>query len=170
MSLHRLPVELPRYRPEIDGLRALWHSPTAAFYLFPPRAWELLMGSLLAVKAVPSLKHRVLREAVGLSGIGLIAASVFLYNRSTPFPGLYALAPCLGAWLIMYAGEACLIGWWERSPTGKLLLHLAALTRPRHPFPCFSQHGSQIVRRFPGRAAGGTPPTVQHGSPNGILW
>ena len=80
-------------------------SPSAAFYLLPTRAWELLMGALLAfLPATPALLQRkVARETVALIGLGFILAPVFLYTRATPFPGLAALPPCLGTALIIWA-------------------------------------------------------------------
>ena len=81
------------------------HRPLTAFYIFVPRAWELLIGSLLALKAVPLLQRRALREIAGLVGLGCIVAAVCTLSRDTPFPGLAALLPCLGAWLIIYSGE-----------------------------------------------------------------
>jgi len=76
----------------------------SAFYMLVPRAWELLIGSLLAMKIVPPLKRRVARELLGLLGLGLIAWSIFMFTKDTPFPGLNAVFPCVGAWLIIYAG------------------------------------------------------------------
>lgn len=77
-----------------------------AFYWFPPRAWELLIGALPAVKAIPPLPTRAAREAAGLVGVALIAAAVFLPLEHFPFPGYIALLPCLGTWFVIYAGEA----------------------------------------------------------------
>ena len=76
-----------------------------AFYSLIPRAWELLLGALLAMRAAPQLKTRLSREIAALVGLGLIACAVFLYTEETTFPGWRALLPCVGAWLIMYAGE-----------------------------------------------------------------
>lgn len=81
------------------------HQPIATFYLFAPRAWELLTGALLAAKAVPPARTRIAREVAGLLGLGLIITAVFRFNGATPFPGFSALLPCLGAGLIIYAGE-----------------------------------------------------------------
>jgi len=41
----------------------------------------------------------------GLVGLGLITWAVFVFNRDTIFPGFNAVLPCLGAWLIIYAGQ-----------------------------------------------------------------
>ena len=83
-----------------------------SFYLVPPRAWELLLGSLLALGVVPSLKTRVLREAGALLGLALILIAAFGFTKYTRFPGLAALVPCLGAGLILHAtaGSTTLTG------------------------------------------------------------
>ncbi len=78
---------------------------SAAFYLLPSRAWELLLGGLLAVDAVPRLRVRALREVGGILGLGLILFAVKFYSPQTPFPGWAALAPCLGAALVLQAGR-----------------------------------------------------------------
>lgn len=80
-------------------------NPDQAFYLLPYRAWELGMGALLAVRAVPVIRTHGLREILAILGIGLIVVPMALYTEATPFPGLAALPPCLGAFLIIYAGE-----------------------------------------------------------------
>lgn len=76
----------------------------AAFYLLPARAWELLIGSVIALKAVPRIDSRMAREAMAALGIALIVYAVFAFDRATPFPGENALLPCLGAALIIYTG------------------------------------------------------------------
>jgi peptidoglycan/LPS O-acetylase OafA/YrhL len=81
------------------------HKPTAAFYFLLPRAWELLLGSILAIRGVPALNRRLWRELAGFIGLGLIAWAVWDITESTPFPGFWGLLPCLGAWLIIYAGK-----------------------------------------------------------------
>ena len=89
----------------IANLWLLPRNPSSAFYMLFPRAWELLMGSLLALKAVPSVKLRFLRESLGAAGIALIAFADLAYTSNTTFPGWHALIPCLGACLVIYAGE-----------------------------------------------------------------
>jgi peptidoglycan/LPS O-acetylase OafA/YrhL len=79
--------------------------PTATFYLAPTRAWELLVGSIMALENGPRLRSRVAREVGGLVGLAMILASCFLYRTTTVFPGLSALLPCGGAMLIIMAGR-----------------------------------------------------------------
>jgi peptidoglycan/LPS O-acetylase OafA/YrhL len=76
-----------------------------AFYLLHARAWELLLGGLLALGVFPAVRSRLLAGALGLAGLALIAGSVLLYNENMPFPGLAALAPCVGAALLIHTGK-----------------------------------------------------------------
>jgi peptidoglycan/LPS O-acetylase OafA/YrhL len=79
--------------------------PSAAFYLLPFRAFEMLIGSALALpgrRSTPSKTISVLACAFGLI---CICVAVFGYDKATLFPGLAALLPCIGAALIIYAGE-----------------------------------------------------------------
>jgi peptidoglycan/LPS O-acetylase OafA/YrhL len=88
---------------------------SAAFYLPHARAWELMMGALLAI-ALPRLAFgRRLCEGMVALGLVLIAGSIALLSEDRDFPGLNAVVPCLGAALIIAAGA--------RGPTavGRLL-------------------------------------------------
>jgi len=69
------------------------------------RLWELAAGGLLAMGAVPETSRPLLRNALATAGFGLIAGSVFLIHSTMPFPGLLALPPVAGAWLIILAGR-----------------------------------------------------------------
>jgi peptidoglycan/LPS O-acetylase OafA/YrhL len=76
----------------------------SAFFLPYSRAWELLLGALLAFSMLPAIA-RPLREAAALGGIAMILGAVVVYSGETVFPGIAALLPCLGAALIIYAGQ-----------------------------------------------------------------
>jgi peptidoglycan/LPS O-acetylase OafA/YrhL len=76
-----------------------------AFYMPYTRAWELLLGTILSLEMFPHLDRAWLRNLATLAGIGLIGFSIFFYTERTLFPGLTALAPCLGSALIIGAGE-----------------------------------------------------------------
>ncbi|MBV1862917.1 MAG: acyltransferase [Rhodobacteraceae bacterium] len=80
-------------------------SPTAAFYLFPFRAWEMLAGVLLAIygaKTQEDWRHGPLPSFVGillvLGGIGLVQAG-------EGFPGWQVMAPVFGAVLLIWNGR-----------------------------------------------------------------
>lgn len=79
--------------------------PGAAFYLLQSRAWELLLGALLAIGAVPPIRSRLAAGLLGSLGLAMIVASVLLYGEATPFPGVAALAPCVGTALIIHTGR-----------------------------------------------------------------
>jgi peptidoglycan/LPS O-acetylase OafA/YrhL len=76
-------------------------APMAAFFLLPYRAWELSLGALLAITPERLLPHKRVRATLTWAGIGLIAVPCVVHSGSTTFPGLSALAPCIGAVLVM---------------------------------------------------------------------
>jgi peptidoglycan/LPS O-acetylase OafA/YrhL len=75
------------------------------FYLLQSRAWELMFGAILALGLVPGIPNRWLRGALGLAGIVMIVYAVTQFSTATPFPGLWATIPCLGAMLIIHTGQ-----------------------------------------------------------------
>ena len=80
--------------------------PSAAFYLIPTRAWELFLGSILALRVLPRPKNQYIFEIISIIGILLIAYSVFYYTPDTNFPGFAAVAPTLGSAFIIYSGSS----------------------------------------------------------------
>lgn len=93
----------------LSFLISLWlseASPAANFYLIPSRAWELMTGSLLAL--VPALRPR---NSLALLGLAMIVTPVFMYDASTPFPGLAALPPVIGTVLVItFADSRSFVG------------------------------------------------------------
>jgi len=81
------------------------YHPVQAFYNLPSRAWELLAGALLALKCLPAIEKRAVREVLGACGLGLIVCAVTLLSKDSTFPGINAILPCLGASFMLYAGE-----------------------------------------------------------------
>jgi len=79
--------------------------PVANFYLAPARAWELLLGCVVAFASFDVPLHRRLEQwqddALAGLGLTLIIGSVFLCNESMPFPSVYALPPTLGTALVI---------------------------------------------------------------------
>src|SRR5260370_29172594 len=92
----------------VSFLMSVWgafHSPEATFYLAHTRAWELLLGTLIALDLFPHFSNVILRNAASLAGIVAIMAAAILYDKTTPFPGLAASVPCLGPALIIAPGR-----------------------------------------------------------------
>jgi peptidoglycan/LPS O-acetylase OafA/YrhL len=85
------------------GILLSYQHASVAFYWPVARAWELLLGSLLAVGAFPPVRASWLRHALSLGGLLLILAAFALIDSTQPFPGWVALAPCVGAALLIYA-------------------------------------------------------------------
>lgn len=81
-----------------------WRYPEAAYYLPWFRAWELLLGVLLAVRPAHPASP-ALREAMGAGGLALIGWSVVAFSRDTVFPGYHAVVPCAGAALVIVSGS-----------------------------------------------------------------
>lgn len=79
-------------------------APTANFFMLPTRAWELLLGAMFA--SIPRRVPQGNVDQIGsLAGLGLILWAVFAYDEATPFPGVAALAPCIGSVLIIYFAD-----------------------------------------------------------------
>jgi peptidoglycan/LPS O-acetylase OafA/YrhL len=79
--------------------------PTATFYLPVTRAWELLLGTMLSLHIFPSIRSVFWRNVASAVGLLLIVGCGFAYGVRTHFPGLAAVPPCLGAALIIAAGQ-----------------------------------------------------------------
>jgi peptidoglycan/LPS O-acetylase OafA/YrhL len=80
------------------------------FYSPLPRAWEFVVGVLLAI-GVHRLRGATLSASLlrvtsvaGPLGILLILISVFAINSSTEFPSLWTLLPVLGTGLLLFSG------------------------------------------------------------------
>ncbi|MDI1310114.1 MAG: acyltransferase family protein [Methylotenera sp.] len=88
---------------------------SAAFYLPQLRFWELLLGSLLAYyhtnpakQPLPKyfIQHKIIiKNLSSCVGFILIAVCVLFLNKSSLFPGWWALLPTLGSVLIIAAGK-----------------------------------------------------------------
>ncbi len=83
------------------------NQPKIAFYFLPTRAWELMIGALIAVYVLrPNADKVQSNEVLAALGLLLILFSVFAFSEATPFPGIYALVPTLGTGLIILFAQA----------------------------------------------------------------
>lgn len=79
--------------------------PDVAFFSLPTRAWELLCGAMLAVMPAPRKSVPAwLYQAVGIAGLAAVLAAVFLFDKTTVFPGWAALLPVLGTTALIWSG------------------------------------------------------------------
>ncbi len=75
-----------------------------AFFMSPPRAWEFLIGGLVATEDFPVLRHALARRIVRGIALVLIAIPIFALRQGPGFPGFNALAPCIGAAVFIWSG------------------------------------------------------------------
>jgi peptidoglycan/LPS O-acetylase OafA/YrhL len=115
------------------GLAILRKDADGAFYLPPARAWELLVGSALALAqtfnwrvpqadritaVIENVLHQVvfapdqqrrialLPQIGGLLGAGLLVFGALRFNAQLPYPGARALVPVLGAALLIQSEQS----------------------------------------------------------------
>ncbi|MDB5620770.1 acyltransferase family protein [Tardiphaga sp.] len=77
----------------------------AVFYLLPFRAFELLIGTLLALPGFRKTSSPKIAAFTGAVGLLLIAWSFHYLGSPASFPGARALPACVGAALIIWSGE-----------------------------------------------------------------
>lgn len=85
---------------------ALPFKPDFVFYLIFFRAWEMGVGAILALWKIPKSYSRASIEIIGIAGVLLIFAPVTYYDATTPFPGLTAIPPVMGAAILIYVGAS----------------------------------------------------------------
>jgi peptidoglycan/LPS O-acetylase OafA/YrhL len=78
--------------------------PEFAFFQLPTRAWELLMGAILALGATSLTFSKVQAETLAIAGTVLVVMSFALLTPEAHFPGLGAVPACLGTVAIIAAG------------------------------------------------------------------
>ena len=77
-----------------------------AFFSIPTRAWELILGAILACVVQSATKlPRIVAGLVGVVGLGMVLYSGVTQNDPLKFPGNSALTPTVGALLIILAGS-----------------------------------------------------------------
>ena len=92
---------------------SIWQTQSSsilAFYSLHTRAWELAAGALIlfipkSIKAFLDKNQKIL----ALIGLGLITYATIIFNSQTPFPGLFALLPVIGTFLLIAS-----IGAWPK--------------------------------------------------------
>jgi peptidoglycan/LPS O-acetylase OafA/YrhL len=83
-------------------------SPVSGYFSSLARAWEIGVGSLLAIgifKGVPK-ESRLLNTVLASAGVFGIFLSVTIFNSSSLFPGFNALLPTLSTCCLIYVGAS----------------------------------------------------------------
>lgn len=102
----------------------------AAFYLLPSRAWEFLLGAIIATWAGARVGRPPLWWAEICSIIGLVCIfwGVLTYTPATPFPGEHAVLPAVGAGLMLYAGHSPVPTWMARLLSLRALVFIGVIS------------------------------------------
>ncbi len=87
------------------GIEQTAAQPAAAYFSTFGRAWELALGAALALLGAVRMP-RPAAAAIGWAGLAAIVFAVFDFGAGTPFPGLAALVPTLGAAALILAGAS----------------------------------------------------------------
>ena len=121
----------------LANIHQIHDDPVSVFYLPQTRAWELLIGAVLACVQInfrkwfgpfswftnqtvgrvlfrnrPRTDDLILRNALSVCGAMLLVVGLAKITSGTPFPGHAAEYPCFGTALIVAAGERAWINRW----------------------------------------------------------
>ena len=128
-----------------------------AFFLLPPRAWELAAGAGLAIAARRAVAPWPCPEAVGWMGLAAVASAVVGFGADTTFPGWAVLLPVAGTAMIIGRDRATAprsvnrfldnppLRWLGRYSYAAYLWHWPLLVIPAaatgHPLPAAQRAG-----------------------------
>ncbi|MEZ7500943.1 acyltransferase family protein [Psychrobacter sp. Arc29] len=74
---------------------------SASYYLFPTRAWEMMIGGVAYLYPLKLQEHR--KKFLEWAGLSLICASYFFVSADNIWPGYLALFPVVGSFFILQA-------------------------------------------------------------------
>uniref|UniRef100_UPI0024934655 acyltransferase family protein n=1 Tax=Vibrio rotiferianus TaxID=190895 RepID=UPI0024934655 len=77
--------------------------PNPAYYLLPTRAWEMMMGGVAFL--YPWNLSESKKKLIEIIGLALILGSYIFVSSDVPWPGLFALFPVLGSYLIIVSNQ-----------------------------------------------------------------
>ena len=98
--------------------------PSINFYFSGSRAWELLVGSLVAFYV--SKYGRIKNEFGSFIGLLLIISPVIIFDSKTPFPSPYTSIPVVGAMLVILCSDRTLLS--GKILTNKILVGLGLIS------------------------------------------
>ena len=97
-----------------------YENQSLTFYMLTTRGWELLIGSILAIAAIPRIRNETAMHLLAWLGLSLVLFSMFVFDDETTFPGAYAAVPTIGAAILIYTGHSSV-------PTANRILSLKPL-------------------------------------------
>lgn len=78
---------------------------SAAFYLLPTRAWEMMAGGLVFMWTDRRDLSAALKRVLEIAGFAMILMAILLFDGHTPWPGWRAVWPVAGAALVLVAHQ-----------------------------------------------------------------
>jgi peptidoglycan/LPS O-acetylase OafA/YrhL len=78
-------------------------NPASTFYLLPFRAWEMLMGGLVALHLDHGIRDKRLSFLCLAIGLALIAFAVFTFDEKSAWPSYWAVIPIVGTCCVIAA-------------------------------------------------------------------
>jgi peptidoglycan/LPS O-acetylase OafA/YrhL len=142
----------------ISLMAAQWGSinkPAATFFLLPTRGFELFIGAFVAFYlyyyaevidkfGMGNPVSQAVRQSGSLVGLLLIVYAIFVFDKQTPFPSLYTLAPTIGtALLILFATPKTHVG---KLLSSRLLVGVGLISYSAYlwhqPLFAFARHAS----------------------------
>lgn len=137
-------------------------SPSAAFYLLPARFFEFSIGATFAFIGKSALWERAgspyLRLCLGLVGLLVLLATIWIYDGATPFPGINALLPCLATAALLLSGSGsgatpilghllgnALMTWIGRLSYSLYLVHWPVVSLMRYKLGLELNAGHQLI-------------------------
>ena len=89
-------------------------SPQPAYFVTFSRVWEFAIGGMLALFGSRLRMSRLTGDLVSAVGLALIVFAIIAYGSKTPFPGVAAVVPVVGAAAIIAAGTSQPRLWHSR--------------------------------------------------------
>jgi peptidoglycan/LPS O-acetylase OafA/YrhL len=94
----------------VYGIAHTASHPADAYFATTTRGWELGAGALLSLLPQRERSPAAVRAALSWIGLAAILVAAFAYTNATPFPGLAAALPVLGAIAVIRAGAPGVTG------------------------------------------------------------
>jgi peptidoglycan/LPS O-acetylase OafA/YrhL len=87
------------------GIQLTDETPASAYFSTFGRGWELALGGGLALLGAVKIP-RAAAAGIGWAGVAAIVYAAIAFDETTPFPGVAALVPTLGAAALILAGSS----------------------------------------------------------------
>jgi peptidoglycan/LPS O-acetylase OafA/YrhL len=78
----------------------------AAFFLSPFRAWELLLGSMLGIGAIPRIEGKTRRNGIAVVALAALLGAAAFMQSGIDFPGWKAAVPVIATAALLHVGAS----------------------------------------------------------------